>query len=334
MIESIGHEIAERIREKPWADRVAGIVRLHEYPGPDNKPLRVPLSCDVTGKDCNETELSYLLPDQRRRSIIFIEDRTGSRRIGLDGQYIQFQSVIRVCGWINPILIGQETPECNGCTSASRISREIYALLPNRNENLPACNVTRVNFQYYGLAPVEESPWKRYTLAPERVQYLMPPFQFFCMDLVCTWCVHEQCLCPVEVGDPSGCGAPPVVRRRFPKDFTCDELNDPVTGLTAEQRADCLDCSGSTMSIIHKADLDDMLADDTTVPTLQDIVVNDATKDTYYGAPPLTIKGLAEAKKYTLGVEHVNEGDADEGLNIAIGTSPKSLQINDPLPTP
>lgn len=327
MIESIGHEIAERIRERPWADRVAGIVRRHEFLGPDNKPVRLPISCDVSGQECSEGILAYLIPDQRRRSIIFIEDRTGSRRVGVDGPSIQFQSVIRIVGWINPPLIGIEAPECHGCTTASQIAREIYGLLPNRNENLPACNVTRVNFQYYGLAPVDESPWQRYTLAPERVQYLMPPFQYFCMDLVCTWFVHEECLCPLQVGDPAGCGAPPAVRRRFPKDFTCEELNDPDTGLTSEQLESCLDCTGSTMSIIHKADLAAMLADNTTVPTLSDIVVNDETKDTYYGAPPLTIRGLALAKKYTLGVTHVNEGLVDEGLDVKLSATDLHLVL-------
>jgi hypothetical protein len=330
MIQSIAHEVAQRIREKPWADRVAGIVIRHEYLGPKNKPIRVPLSCDVSGAECGASQLEYLLPDHRRRSIIFIEDRTGSRRVGEDGPWIKFQSVIRIVGWINPARMGIEVPECNGCHTASKIAMEIYALLPNRNENIASCNATQVNFQYYGMAPTDESPWKQYTLAPERVQYLMPPFQYFCMDLVCTWSVHERCLCPVVVGEPLGCGSPAPVMRRFPKDFTCEELTDPITGLTAEQLETCLECSGSTMSIIHKDDLDAMLADNTTVPTLNDIVVNDETKDTYYGAPPLTIRGLALAKKYTLGVHHVNEGDPDEGLNITVGV-PKSIQINDAL---
>lgn len=246
MIRRIAHEIAERIRERPWADRVAGVVVPYTYKDATGKSISVPVSCDVTGLDCSEEQLVQLLPDVRRRSVIFIEDRSGARRIGDEGQMVKFQGVIRIVGWINPKEMGI-VPDCEGCGTAYKISQEIFGLLPNKNANLDDCNITRLNFDHYGYEKTGENPWKQYGLDEDRRKFTLPPFEVFAMDLVCQWFVHNSCLGQVTAGSPIGCDSQAPVRRRHPKDFTCEELLDATNGLTDEQLGpDCLNCgSGS-----------------------------------------------------------------------------------------
>lgn len=248
MIRRIAHEIAERIRERPWADRVAGVVVPYTYKDATGKSISVPVSCDVTGLDCSEEQLVQLLPDVRRRSVIFIEDRTGARRIGDEGPMVKFQGVIRIVGWINPKEMGI-VPDCEGCGTAYKISQEIFGLLPNKNANLDDCNITRLNFDHYGYEKTGENPWKQYGLDEDRRKFTLPPFEVFAMDLVCQWFVHNSCLGQVTAGSPIGCDSQAPVRRRHPKDFTCEELTDPTTGLTDEQLGpECLNCGAGSGS--------------------------------------------------------------------------------------
>ena len=240
MIKRIGHEIAERIRNMEWADRVSGVVVPYEFTTSDQRKMRVPVSCDVSGKECTEEQLVQLLPDQRRRSVIFIEDRSGARRIGEQGPYVKFQGILRIVGWVNTEQIGADDG-CDGCNTAYRISQEIYGLLPSRNTNLEDCNIVALNIDHYGYEKTGDSPWKEYQIGEERRSLILPPFEHFSMDLVAQWMVHQKCLASVVVNDPTGCGAPSPVRRRYVKDFTCDELLDPDTGITDEQ-LECLGC--------------------------------------------------------------------------------------------
>jgi hypothetical protein len=237
MIKRIAHEVAELIRQREWSDRVSGVVIPHTYKAADGKTLKVPVSCDVTGGDCTEDQLGLLLPDERRRSVIFIEDRSGARRIGEMGPHVKFQGILRIVGWVNTQQIGVDS-DCQGCNSAFRISQEIFGLLPNNNATLEDCNINALNFDHYGYEKSGDSPWKDYIIPESRKSLLLPPFEYFAMDLVCQWMVHNKCLALVQVGDPTGCGAPTQVRRRYPKDFTLEELQDPDTGLTGEQLAE------------------------------------------------------------------------------------------------
>ena len=299
MIRRIGHEIAERIREKAWADRVAGIVVRHEYVDSKGKKLAVPVSCDVSGKDCTEAQLVQLLPDERRRSVIFIEDRSGARRIGDEGQWVKFQAILRIVGWINPKQMGL-VADCEGCGTAYKISQEIFELLPSRNTNIEDCNIVGLNFDHYGYEKTGENPWKGYGLDDTRRPLLLPPFDFFAMDLVCQWRVHSSCLGKVVVGDPSGCGAPTPIQRRYPKDFECEELTDPTTGLTEEQ-LDCLGCGSGGGSGCEDCDpLSYSLANTDDTQLLSGLVNEPCGKTLALVAPDAAIN-LVDAKDNPIG---------------------------------
>jgi len=101
-----------------------------------------------------------------------------------------------------------------------------------------------------------------------------------------------------EVEDP--CGSSSNIE-------VVDQNGDPVGSLVDGKWV--VNTEG-IMNILHYANLSAALADDTTTPTDQQIVVLDDSGNTYYGNGSHTVAVLVAAKKYVLGVEHLNEGSA------------------------
>src|SRR5690606_4977389 len=73
-------------------------------------------------------------------------------------------------------------------------------------------------------------------------QYLLYPYDAFAIDITTEFRAVPGCEDDLTEGSEE-CWTPPTLRRRrFPREFSCEELNDSATGLTDEQKEDCLDC--------------------------------------------------------------------------------------------
>lgn len=83
------------------------------------------------------------------------------------------------------------------------------------------------------------------------------------------------------------------------------------------------------MPFIHYANRAAMVADNVTIPTDQQEAVDDNTKNRYIGDNVSTVSQLVAARKYNLGVEHVDPAGPLEGLDTVVGTNPAShIQLN------
>lgn len=321
---AIAELLRDRIAAFTYVDKIAGLVRPITYQrlGPDGKTVNItiPVGIDVVDPlECSEDTQLALVPNEAYGVIVYFEDRgvgIGERQ----GRATRVSRLRLVC-WVN-------TSKLNGNNYAGdTIAQEFEGALNGAIYNSDA--FIGIRHKVEGFPAKGPGLFSQYTY-PEGVrQYLMWPFDAFAIDIATEYMPNPACVVPIDPTDVN-CWTPPVTRRRRnPKDFTCEELTDPITGLTTEQLIDCLNCSGSAMpGIIHRDNLAAMLADNATVPTLQQIVVNDETMDTYYGAPPLTVRGLALAKKYALGVIHVDEGGPSEGLDVTLPSAQLHIQLN------
>lgn len=302
----IAELLRDRISTFAYIDKIAGLVRpiTFQRPGPDGKTVNIiiPVGIDVVDPlACDESTQLDLVPDEKYRTIVYFEDRgvtIGERQ----GRATRVSHIRLVC-WVN-------TSKLNGDnTAGDRMAQDFDGAMNGAPYNSDA--FLGIRHRVEGFPAKGPGLFGQYTYPDGVRQYLMWPFDAFAIDIATEYMPNPACIVPVDVNDVA-CWAPPATRRRRnPKDFTCEELTDPDTGLTAEQLGPaCLDCGpGGTCTgvdildnlgnlIAHVDDGDTYtitpmilpydnraaaLADATTIPTTAQMVVINDTGRMYHG---------------------------------------------------
>lgn len=189
-------ELSRVLRNKltglPFVDVLAGLAQTVTTEEANQETgakivKRFPVSYDVLGKECEGTEIS-LIPDSDRKSIIYFEDFGIATNGRLHGQ-TQYISNLRLICWMNRanLVGGHYVPIAGRCMSSM-----IDIFVGKNPEHVDmfirlAISVARIQPQDAGL-------FNRYTYNEADRQYLRPPFEFFGIDLSCTYQVPAKCL--------------------------------------------------------------------------------------------------------------------------------------------
>lgn len=245
MIKAICAHLRDIIATRDYAQVIGGVVRPYESKAAKGKSFTYPVDCLVLGADCTDGDYTALLPDHDKDSLFFFEEISAPRVVERDGRHHSYRATVRLNGWINMDRLGlPKLQNCEGCTHGTRIINELITLFP-KNQNIGGdCKIIGLSAEVDNVQSHKYDPWERYTVKKES-RYLMLPYEAFGVDLVLTWKIAPSCVESVTVGTAIGCGSSPI-RKKHPKDFTCEELQHPVTGLTAEQLGpECLDCNNA-----------------------------------------------------------------------------------------
>lgn len=238
---SIANLILQRIidADLPWIDKTAGLTRAISFvKGKDKRTL--PIACDVDDPlACEEGTVADLLPEEKYASVLFFEGesypfRRTDRILGTT-----YTSRLRIVVWLNCSKLG------GACNCGDAAARDIISVVESKRYSTPT--LKQVKHTVVGGGPARGNDiFGRYTFDAARSQYLHFPFDFFALDVETEFRVMPGCADPLQAGDVT-CWTPPVTgRKRYPKDFSCAELQDVTTGLTSEQLgAGCLDCTPS-----------------------------------------------------------------------------------------
>ena len=225
-----------RISAFSYVEKISGLVRAITKVR-EGKEVTIPVGNDVIDDlQCDASTQRDMIPDDRYKAIVYFEDR-GWRRIQHRTRGVSIESHIRLVCWLN-------TARLNGDAFAGDKIQQLFigALTTGPYNDGP----------YVGVRHhVESSPEKgreifsKYTYQID-TQYLMLPYDAFAIDIVTSLRVRPGCEDQVNDTDVE-CWTPPTTHRRFhPSEFPCEDLNDPVHGLTAEQKA-CIDgCGGGS----------------------------------------------------------------------------------------
>lgn len=241
MNSSIANLIRTLVEGLPVADKVAGLVRAIPYNTVVNGKTvvkTIPLSCDVTDPTaCNDLEIQDLVPDGTKRSIIYFEDLGWTKLKFPESMGRYYASKLRMVVWMNTKLIGEQ------CGTSDEVQQDMLnAIEIDRYNSDP---FQAVGHKIVSIPPVSNSIFSRYTYNEAERQFLTWPYSYFAMDIETKFILPVGCSIPVDPVPVDCNNPPPITRRRYPSEFTCEELLDPTHGLTEEQLGpDCLDCAG------------------------------------------------------------------------------------------
>ncbi len=217
----------------PWLDKYAGLVRPIAFLR-DKKTHVWPIACNVVDPQaCTDETLKELLPLEKYTSIVFVEGDTYPTRVKNPAMGVLFEANLRLVVWINCSKVG------GACGCGDQAAQDVIAAV-EKQRTYSADPVLNIKHVVMGGATRGRDVFGKYTLDESRSQYLHYPFDYFALDIKTEFRVVPGCEDQLDGSDVS-CWAPPSIPlRRYPDQFTCEELIGE-RGLTETQIA-CLDC--------------------------------------------------------------------------------------------
>lgn len=207
MNKELASVLKTRIQNLPFIDKLAGLVQIVEEQSfvdgdAKNTPVlkKFPASYDTVGfgADC-AGQIKDLIPNSAYKSITYFED-FGSTMPAVGDQVIKFNSKLRLICWLNRSLL---TGDQYSQISAPCIAALITALTGRKFDNIGI--FTQLNVKAVQIQPQTKALFSNYTYDQTVRQYLMPPFEFFGIDLLCIYNVSAKCINEINFNNQAIC---------------------------------------------------------------------------------------------------------------------------------
>jgi hypothetical protein len=235
----IANIILDRIQNAgfEWVDKTAGLVRPITFvKGKTSRTL--PIAANVSDPlNCTDDVIQALLPEEKYKSVLFIEGDVYPELVKSPiGD--SYRSKLRIVVWLNCSKLG------GGAGCGDFAAKAITELLQNPRK-YDADPLKSIKHKVVGGLTRGKDIFGKYTLSEEKSMFLHFPFDFFSLDVETEYYAPAGCFDGLTE-DQIACWSPGSDgRRKFPNQFTCEQLQDATHGLTAEQLGpNCLDCSG------------------------------------------------------------------------------------------
>lgn len=204
MIYDICEILKNRIVARPYVDKIAGLVQTVQDVQKTKTGTFVkkfPVACDVAGKECadNNSRLSDLVPDSKKKSVIYFEDISGVTYRGQERNEFIFQARPRLVCWLNQKQLGK-----NQCSITPLVVVDIINSL-GTNKRFNDGLYIKANIQVLGEVAKSPAIFNRYTFDEKTTQFLMFPFDYFALDLVVEFRVNKDCIDDWIVEPPEIC---------------------------------------------------------------------------------------------------------------------------------
>lgn len=336
---SIAELLKLRLQSFSYVEKLAGLVRpvTHERAG---SKITIPVASNVEDVlQCRDSTLLEMVPDERYRTIVYFEDM-GLVQVKSRTRGLSWTSRMRLVCWLNTAKLG------GGSTVADQVAQQfMHAIKSNLYNSGPFIGLRH---RITGMPVRGSGLFSQYAYPDSARQYLMHPFDAFGIEIETEFRIKPGCEPEVITTDGS-CWTPDAsIRRRHPREFSCEELLDSTNGLTDAQLAcvgagsgpctgvDILDSDGNVIAtiadggtytlvpmFIRYANEAAALAS-STVPTLQQEVLLEDTLRRYPGDNTSTAAQLVGAKKFNPAVTE----DPLTGLHTQFDGADTLIQLN------
>ena len=196
MVNVIVNEILTQLAVVPFADRMAGIVKAARVSDANGNVKIFPVELNTEVDTCNDSELMVLVPDSKKTSIIYFEDRGTSVR-GLNGEAIEMTANFTLVCWFNYKLINP------AMTNTSLIAGNLIKYIPlgNMGNIYPLMGVF---LELIGQEQNDGGVFAKYSYKEEISQYLTYPYDYVALNLRAEFRVRPDCIEDIVI-DPALC---------------------------------------------------------------------------------------------------------------------------------
>lgn len=193
---ALSDAIGAFITPLPWVDVYGGMSRTvaTAIPTDDNKVYfkRYPVSCNTSLDDCKKGRYKDLVPDSKKRAILYWEDY-GNIMQKREGDNFTFVARLKLIGWVNL----EKFKNVVGCTLTHLLVASIIKEIPTNFQNFGIFQSTKI--RYKGEDPKTAQIFAKYTYSEEVNQYLLYPFDYFAMNFEIEFTINQACDTDVEI---------------------------------------------------------------------------------------------------------------------------------------
>lgn len=157
---------------------------------------RFPVTCDHIGADCGDGDLLAMIPNNKKKGILYFED-WGLSVNSIKGDLVFYNSSLRLVAWLNTKFIDLSLCRSLMTPVISGIIQRISGKNPFNEGNLQAIDVS-----IQSIPQTNADIFNRYTYDNATIQYLMPPYEFFALDIRASFRVSASCLAYVPLKNP------------------------------------------------------------------------------------------------------------------------------------
>lgn len=202
MNEKIANILKDKIKDLPFIDKIAGLVRAQrvEIIGDNNaKTMKTyPIASDIDVKAITQDKYRSLVPNSKFSSIIYFED-SGTTLAYRNGDRVGFIGRMVLVGWLNlPKLL-----DCEFKTGSTQAILSIISKLPGdyfSDGIYQAIRITAVN-----EIPKSNAIFSKYSYDEIKNQYLMYPFDYFALNIQVEYWINVKCIDEFNLGSCKTC---------------------------------------------------------------------------------------------------------------------------------
>lgn len=190
MVNLIVDKIVEGLKlDLSFADKITGIVKPEKASfGGVVKSFPVSVNTDITV--CSDSEMLDYVPDEKKISIIYFEDR-GTSMTKMENQSVYFTANFTLICWINYKRIA-------GClTNTSQIVGNLIKYLPVVMGNIPP--LIGVVVSVTGEQSNDGSIFSKYSYMEDQTQFITYPYGYVALDLSADFSVRKECFEDLEI---------------------------------------------------------------------------------------------------------------------------------------
>jgi len=195
MNSAVANILKTKIETLPFVDTIAGLVTVGQKKD-KTEVLRFPISRDVTHTDCINGRYTDLIPNDKKTSVIYFEDR-GISNNGTSGRRTIYESQLTLVAWLNLKKIGKEDIEITSLAVGSILK---VLNVPRFNEGM----FQRIDITIENQLVKNTQIFSAYTFR-EEAQYLMFPFDYFALNISVTFEIDTECINDFVMGVPDDC---------------------------------------------------------------------------------------------------------------------------------
>jgi hypothetical protein len=202
MINIVANILHDYIKELPWADKTAGLIRVATRTTESGIKQYFPVACNLTEAECNGGRYKDLMPDDRKKSVMYFEDNGGVQYKRSQGSVDFYEAKLRLVGWLNLKLLGQ-----TDCSVTSGAVGDILRAMPGKVAHSIASTYgfTNMLINFDGELKKDVNIFSKYSYNEAQAQYLLFPFDYFALDFTVEFAMNIDCLPTLTPETPHNC---------------------------------------------------------------------------------------------------------------------------------
>lgn len=194
MVQLVAERLAETLAKSAIVSKCCGLIREHKTTDRD-RTVTLPVGVPVKAGADADTE-TYMLPDERESAVAYFEQVGQVSEVAKQGRVILYGADLRLVVWLN---LRKIQPPNTGQIAAFFLSQLNAVRVPDIHP-VTNCAVVSVIPE-----PPDGNVWKRWTLDEQRIQFLMPPFDYctFLIKVRFAVSASAECLTAATVVEPT-----------------------------------------------------------------------------------------------------------------------------------